>query len=279
MADRAKTRQSALTPTVACASTTRRQIAAGAGARLQALGPSTGADGAAALRPLRQPPRPPRPSPRSNSTCSATAAASPSTRMKNATRNARINVPPLAGVLQVDGRRIPRGRTCRATPDMVRTHCAHGYGTRARHAVSAHMSGGAQGWARRVWARRPGRGNGQSLPGSRPCPTSSWHASRARACERLRSAGASHMWATRVAQTRSGDQCRGCGQCVANVAHVAHAWVVRGGGANRVGRAEACPTRYIPTRVKRASVTALPRGGVPRSHGRPWTEGTGRLAN
>ena len=25
--------------------------------------------------------------------------------------------------------------------------------------------------------------------------------------------------------------------------------------------------------VKRASVTALPRGGVPRSHGRLWTQG------
>ena len=59
---------------------------------------------------------------------------------------------------------------------------------------------------------------------------------RAHACEYLRSAGAAHMWATRVAQTRSGDQCRGCGQCVANVAHVAHAWVVRGGGANRQPR-------------------------------------------
>ena len=120
-------------------------------------------------------------------------------------------------------------------------HCLRAWrGTRARHAVSADMSGGAQGWARRVRVPQPGRGNGSSLLSARRRPTSSCHASRAHACEYLRSAGAANMWATRVAQTRSGDQCRGCGQCVANVAHVARARVVRGGGANRVARPIAC---------------------------------------
>ena len=65
MADRAISPISHCIRSRACEATARRQIAAGAGARLQTLGPSTGGDGAAALRPLRQPPRPPRPSPRS----------------------------------------------------------------------------------------------------------------------------------------------------------------------------------------------------------------------
>ena len=52
MADRANRRQSAIYLTVACASTARRQIAAGAGARLQALGPSTGG-GRVATEPPR----------------------------------------------------------------------------------------------------------------------------------------------------------------------------------------------------------------------------------
>ena len=129
-------------------------------------------------------------------------------------------------------------------------HCLRAWrGTRARHAVSVDMSGGAQGRARRVRVPQPGHGNGSSLLSARPRPTSSAYASGAHACEYLRSAGAANMWATRVAQMRSGDQCQGYGQCVANVAHVAHAWVVRGGGANRVDAEKACLTRYVSTRV------------------------------
>ena len=53
MADRTKRSKSAVYPESACGSTARRQMAAAAGARVHALGPGTGGDGAAAGRQLR----------------------------------------------------------------------------------------------------------------------------------------------------------------------------------------------------------------------------------
>ena len=53
MADRARSAKSAVYPMVARTSTARRPNAAADRARLQALGPGSGGDGAAARRPLR----------------------------------------------------------------------------------------------------------------------------------------------------------------------------------------------------------------------------------
>ena len=123
MADRTKAAKSAVYPNLSHASTARRQIDAADDARLHVLGPWTGGDGSAARRPLRQPQGPPLPSPRSNLTCSATAAASPSTAMKMVARGACAMKPTLAGVLRVDRRWAPTARTRRAMPAMMCTHC------------------------------------------------------------------------------------------------------------------------------------------------------------
>ena len=111
--------KSAVYPMVACASTAIRQIAAGAGARLHALGPGTGGDGTAAA--------------------AAAAAAALAVLQLAAKRRswaepihgeddkagcARAMVPTLAGVLRVDSRWDPSARACLASAKMVCTHCA-----------------------------------------------------------------------------------------------------------------------------------------------------------
>ena len=101
----------AVYPVLACEATAHRHAVAARCLRLHATGPRTGCDGAAAPRPLRQPQRLLLASPRSISLWSATAASSVVTPIKIAARIARMVVPPLVGVGQVDSRWDPTART------------------------------------------------------------------------------------------------------------------------------------------------------------------------
>ena len=74
MADRTKAAKSAIYPNLACTSTARRQIAAADRARLHALGPRTGGDGAAARRPLQLPQPQPLPTDEAACCCSSSSA-------------------------------------------------------------------------------------------------------------------------------------------------------------------------------------------------------------
>ena len=94
-----------------CTSTVRYQIAATDRARLHALAPRTGGDGAAVLRPLQQPQPPPLPTEEAAMTaCSSSAIATiwrRVTRKARRPRSACATVPMLAAVLRVDSRWAP----------------------------------------------------------------------------------------------------------------------------------------------------------------------------
>ena len=124
MADRAKVAETAVYPVLVCEATAHRHTVAAGGLRLHAAGHRTGGDGTAAPRPLRQPQWLLLASPRSNSLWSATAASSVVTPIKIAARIARMVVPPLAGVVQVDSRWDPTARTRHATPAIMCSSCA-----------------------------------------------------------------------------------------------------------------------------------------------------------
>ena len=117
MADRAKAAKSAIYPDLSRASTVRRQMAAAAGARLPALGPGTGGDGAVARRRLRRLLWLLQPSPRRSNVLRPLPTTAMSRSMMITSRSAWTNVPTLAGVLRVDIGRAPRARTCLATSD------------------------------------------------------------------------------------------------------------------------------------------------------------------
>ena len=168
MADRARVADAAVYPSLAGEAPAHRRAVAARGLRLHAAGPRTGGDGAAAPRPLRQLRRLLLASPRSISLLSAAAAWSTVTPTNIAARIARMVVPPLAGVVQVDSRWDPTARTRHATPAIMRSSCADWRKSRAVHAVSVDMSGDARGWARRLRVPRPDRNGGASLSGARP---------------------------------------------------------------------------------------------------------------
>ena len=180
MADLHKTTKSTIYPMRVHRVTAHRRTVAARGLQLHALGSWTRADGAAARQRLRQRLRPLRPRNDHHRRIGRARAASPSTGEVNAARSARMEVPPLAGVVLVDGRWVSRPRTRRAPPLSTRSQCADCHERRAVHAMSVDMSGDAQGWARRVRVPRPDCGIEASLFRPLSCPTSSGRASAAR---------------------------------------------------------------------------------------------------
>ena len=146
------------------------------------------------------------------------------------------------------------------------------------HTVSVDMTGDAHAWARLVRVRRPGRGNGASLSDASPRPTSSVSTLGARASLRLWHACAACWWATTVAQTRSRDQCRPCGQRVANMACNARVWVARAGGASVTRGMRVHRVDWEPTVLGFGSNHAAPNAPN-RLRRAPWqiAGGCGRL--
>ena len=114
---------SAIYPMPLRETTATHQIAAADRARLHALGPWTGGDGSAANRPLTGHPRLLLASSMPIDVLSEMAAASRLTRKNSIAQNANAAPPTLAGVLRVDGGRVPCSRTCRATPCSMCTSC------------------------------------------------------------------------------------------------------------------------------------------------------------
>ena len=231
---------------LACTSTVRCQIAATDRARLHALAPRTGGDGAAVLRPLQQPQPPPLPTEEAAMTaCSSSAMATiwrRVTRKARRPRSACATVPMLAAVLRVDSRWAPSSRTRRATPISMCTHYASDTGVEAWRMVSwvsARRGCGGRGACEHS-ERRAAMNQGRLGSRARSLPSTACR--RSCSSRRLLAACAWVIWVARAGEEGLEIQCGWCGHGAGQTACDELARAARGEGPTARPAGTPCQT-------------------------------------
>ena len=231
---------------LACTSTVRCQIAATDRARLHALAPRTGGDGAAVLRPLQQPQPPPLPTEEAAMTaCSSSAMATiwrRVTRKAQRPRSACATVPMLAAVLRVDSRWAPSSRTRRTTPISMCTHYASDTGVEAWRMVSwvsARRGCGGRGACEHS-ERRAAMNQGRLGSRARSLPSTACR--RSCSSRRLLAACAWVIWVARAGEAGLEIQCGWCGHGAGQTACDELARAARGEGPTARPAGTPCQT-------------------------------------